>query len=128
MTLRQYITTMAVATLLCWSAWVFVIVNVNPFEAGFASFLFFYASLFLALIGTVSVISFFIYRFIDKDKLPLFRYVQMSFRQSLVVSSVLTGLLYLQAHQWLSVWLAVLLAAFGFILITLTFSVNRTTI
>ena len=48
MTLRQFISIMIFATVFCWSAWVLVIFNIDPFQASISEFVFFYLSLFLA--------------------------------------------------------------------------------
>ncbi len=125
MTLRQYLVTMVLATLMCWVAWGFVIVNVDPFTASRLSFLFFYASFFLGLLGTVSVLAFFVYRLIDRGSLPLFRYVQLSFRQALVISLFTTVLLYMQGKAWLSLWTGLLLLGLFVFFISLTLSLRR---
>lgn len=125
MTLRQYLVTMILATLMCWVAWGFVIVNVDPFTASKLSFLFFYASFFLGLLGTVSVLAFFVYRLIDRGSLPLFRYVQLSFRQALVISLFATIMLYMQGKAWLSLWTGLLLLGLFVFFISLTLSLRR---
>ena len=121
MNLRQYITIMLVGTVLCWSAWFFVIVNVNPFEAGTLSFLFFYISLFLALLGTFSVLIFVVYRLFSRTELPLFRYVERSFRESFILSAICIFLLFLRGVDLLNIWnfsffivLLILLFSFSF--------------
>ena len=116
---------MILATLMCWVAWGFVIVNVDPFTASKLSFLFFYASFFLGLLGTVSVLAFFVYRLIDRGSLPLFRYVQLSFRQALVISLFATIMLYMQGKAWLSLWTGLLLLGLFVFFISLTLSLRR---
>jgi len=121
MNLRQYITIMLVGTVLCWSAWFFVIVNVNPFEASTLSFLFFYISFFLALLGTFSVLIFVVYRLFSRTELPLFRYVERSFRESFILSAICIFLLFLRGIDLLNIWnfsffivLLILLFSFSF--------------
>jgi uncharacterized protein YhhL (DUF1145 family) len=104
MTLRQYITIMTLATILCWSAWGFVIVNVDPFFANNLSLFFFYVSLFLAIMGTLSVVVFSFYSLFARERLPMFRYVQKSFRVAFITSSVIILLLFLQGSRLLNVW------------------------
>ena len=128
MTLRQYIFTMALATVLCWFAWAFVLMNVDPFQTVGTGFIFFYMSIFLALLGTISIIIFFCYYWFDHDEPPLFRYVQMSFRQSFIVSLGITTLLYLQGKEWLSVTTGILIITFFVLLLSLTFSFRRITL
>jgi len=111
MSLRQYITIMLIATVLCWTSWVFVIINIDPFEARALSFSFFYISLFFALVGTFSVIIFGVYSFFLHKNEPMFRSVQKSFRDSLIVSLFLTILLFLQGKNLLNIWNTIVLFA-----------------
>lgn len=104
MTLRQYLATMIIATLLCLTAWGFVLVNVDPFTAGALSFGFFYLSLFLSLIGIFSLALFFGYKAFSRVEYPIFKYVQRSFREALLVSVFIIVFVYLQMHSWLN-WL-----------------------
>lgn len=104
MTLRQYLIIMVIATTICWFSWGVVINNVDPFTSSNTGFLFFYISLFLALVGTVSIIVFFLYNFFSKSGLPLFRYVRKSFSLALFLSSVVILLLYLQSIRFLNFW------------------------
>ena len=125
MNLRQYIITMMFATFLCWVAWGFVIVNVDPFAASVLSFVFFYVSFLLALIGTVSLVIFFVYRLFGSHEIPLFRYVQISFRQAFLLSLSLMGLLYLQGRGLLNIWNALILITMFVLIISFTLSVKR---
>lgn len=102
MNLKQYLATMIFSSLLCWAAWVFVIINVDPYEAGLAGFIFFYVSLLFALIGTISLIVFGIYRLFGMKEMPLFRHVRMSFRTACLLSVLAIVGLYLQSMSVLS--------------------------
>jgi hypothetical protein len=104
MTLRQYLSIMFIATVLCWTAWGFVIFNVDPYQASTLTFVFFYLSLLLSLLGTISLILFSVYSFFGREPLPMFRYVQRSFRDSMILTLVIGVLLYLQSKGWLHVW------------------------
>ncbi len=128
MTLRQYIVTMLFATLLCWVALGFVVINVDPFQTNVLGFVFFYVSLFLALLGTISLIIFLVYRLFASRDLPLFRYVQISFRQALVVSVFLIAFLYLQGISYLNMWNGLLLGTIFILFISFSISVKRTRI
>ena len=89
MTLRQYLILMSLGTLICWAAWVVIINTFAPNTAGILGLLFFYVSLFLALVGTFSVIVFLIRRVIIKNDEVIFRHVRRTLRQSIVVSTLL---------------------------------------
>lgn len=104
MTLRQYLAIMMFGTLLCFAAWVFVLVNVDPFHANITSFVFFYATLFFTLIGALSLGVFALYYTFSRTEEPLFRYVQKSFRDAFLLSLLVIGLLYLQGKGWLTIW------------------------
>ncbi len=104
MTFRQYLIIMTTATILCWAAWVIVLFNVDPFHAGLLNFIFFYFSLFLALLGTISLSSIFVFHFWSKSDELLFRYVKRSFRYGFITSLLLIALLYFQASGLLNYW------------------------
>lgn len=104
MTLKQYLAIMTLATILCWIAFGFVIVNVDPFSAGLVSFLFFYMSAYLAMLGTLSILLFAVHRAISGEIMPLFRSVEKSFRAAALLSFAATALLYFQARNWLRLW------------------------
>lgn len=94
---------MALATLVCWGAWIVVINNIDPTETGFLGFFFFYFSLFLAITGTLSVVGFFIRKLILKEELA-FRHVAVAFRQAVLFAILIIGSLILQNHNLLTWW------------------------
>ena len=109
MTLRQYLVLMSVGALICWLAWFFVLGSLDPSQAGFFGFLFFYASLFLALSGTFSVIGFLIKKIILKNDQIVFHHVKNTFRQGVLLAMVIIlGLILLQV-KLLTWWDAILL-------------------
>lgn len=104
MTLKQYLITMLIGTILCWTAWIFVIFNVDPLQSNLMGFIFFYLSLFLSLLGTISMLAFLLHRFFSRELLPIYKYVQKSFRHAVIISSILVLLLFLQGIQVLTIW------------------------
>lgn len=126
MNLRQYLATMLFATILCWIAWGFVVLNVDPFQTVSLGFIFFYVSLGLALLGTISLVVFGGYYFFSKQDVPLFRFVQLSFRQSVLVSLFAIMALYLQGKDWLSFWNGAVLISFFLLCMSLSFSLKKT--
>lgn len=104
MTLKQYLIIMIISTVFCLVALGFVLVNIDPFQDTGAGFGFFYVSLFFAFLGIVSLISFLIRYYFSKSDLPLFRFVQRSFRDALLISSILIMLLFLQGKRYLEWW------------------------
>ncbi len=115
MKLKHYLVVMTLATILCWTAWGFVIVNVNPFESGLVGFMSFYSSLFFSMFGTLSLITLgAYYKFTDIR--PIFKIVEKSFRDACVLSVVVIILLYLQAQQLLTIWNLSLFILFLFLI------------
>ena len=111
MTLRQYLILMSVGAAICRLAWFFVLGSVDPTQAGFFGFLFFYSSLFLALAGTFSVIGFLVKKIILKNDQALFHHVKSTFRQGMLVAMVIIlGMILLQINL-LTWWNAILLIA-----------------
>ncbi|MFA7244819.1 MAG: hypothetical protein WC070_01395 [Candidatus Magasanikbacteria bacterium] len=125
MNLRQYIFTMMFATMLCWVSWFFVINNIDPFTTPVSGFLFFYGSLLLSVLGTFSIIFFFFYKLFGSKEMPLFRYVQISFRQSLFLSSFLIFTLFLQGNNYLNVVTGTLLLIIFVLIISFNISVKH---
>ena len=116
MTLRQYISVMILGTIFCWSAWMVIILNVDPFVASTSSFIFFYFSLFLALLGTTSLVIFAGFRLFGRDRFALYRYVQKSFVNAMIISVLVIGIMYLQSLGYLHYWnLGILLTLFIFL-------------
>lgn len=122
MTLRAYLILMSVGALICWLAWFFVLGSVEPQQAGFFGFLFFYSSLFLALAGTFSVIGFLIKKVILKDDQIVFHHVKSTFRQGMLVAGIIIfGLILLQTKLltwWNGILLILLFAAIEGIIFT----------
>lgn len=95
---------MLLGTIFCWIAWVFVILNIDPFQDNGIGFTFFYFSLMLALVGTISIISFLLRNNFSKKNLPMFRHVQKSFKDSLIISILIVLMLFLQGKSYLNSW------------------------
>jgi hypothetical protein len=111
MTLRQYLTIMGVGTALAWSAVALIVFGVNPTETSSAVFVIFYASLFLAVTGTLSVIGFLLRVLVLRKQYFISRQVAVSFRQAVLLASLTVGALVLQSKSLLSWWTAALMIA-----------------
>ena len=81
MTLRLYLSSMSLASFICWAIFIFIIKIIDPYTTGFFGFASFYLSLSLALIGTSAIIGFII-RFIWLKQHLAFKAVIEAFRQS----------------------------------------------
>jgi hypothetical protein len=124
MNLKQYLATMIFSTLLCWAAWVFVIINIDPFQTGGMGFAFFYISLLFALIGTISLIIFGIYRLFGMKEMPLFRHVRMSFRTSVILSLLALAGLYLQSMSVLGLFNALIFGTICIVIVSFDLSLK----
>ena len=124
MTLRQYLLLMSIGTAICWIAWFFVINNIDPKQAGFAGYIFFYLSLYLALTGTFSVIGFLIRRRLVKSDEIAFHHVRHTFRQGMLISSLILVTLILLQERLLTWWNGILLVILFVILESIIFT-NR---
>lgn len=115
---------MSIGTAICWLAWVYILGNVDPTETGLAGIFFFYASLFLALTGTFSVLGFVFRRLLVKRGDIVFHHVQRTFRQGIFISLIILLALFLLQFRLLRWWNAILLAALFVILEGIIFT-NR---
>ncbi|NTU99279.1 hypothetical protein HGA64_04735 [Candidatus Falkowbacteria bacterium] len=121
MTLRSYLVSMSLATLFCWSAWVYVLFLVDPTATNWLGFLLFYLSLFMSLAGTSAIIGFLIRFNLLKQKL-VFRAVQDAFRQSFLFSFLVVAAMVLLSRTlftWINlIFLVVALSLLEYFLIS----------
>jgi len=89
---------MSLTSAICWSAWVVVINSVDPETTNIIGFLLFYASLFLAIMGTSAILGFTV-RFILMRRELVFQQVAIAFRQSFLLAAVVISSLVLQSFQ-----------------------------
>lgn len=109
MSVARYFILIGIGTLVCWTAWVLVLLNINPFSAGIVGVISFYLSLFLALVGTFFVSGFGFRFLIHRGHHDAFAHVGISARQSVLLSVLLVGALILQGNHVFSWWAAVFL-------------------
>jgi len=125
MTLKQYLTIMTVGAGLAWAAWLLVIFRFDPTMAGLAVFFLFYASLFLAVLGTVSSIGFWIRIKTSVEEEADFLKIKKTFKQgALAAAFVVLSLLLLQ-KELLTWWNFALLAVFYLFLEGVIFASRR---
>lgn len=112
---------MSLASAICWSIWIFVILTVNPETTNWVGFLLFYLSLFLSLVGTSAIVGFLI-RFVGLKKHLEAHSVKEAFRQSFLFSFFIVIVLLLLAKNlfnWLSLATLIIgLSVFEFLLIS----------
>jgi hypothetical protein len=111
MTFKDYLIVMALTTVAAWIAWIVVLVGIDPTSAGALAYVFFYSTLAVALVGTISTAGAGIRVWARRDDL-VSRQVSRSFRQALLVSSLVLACLFLLPHGLLTWWVLLLLIAF----------------
>ena len=119
MSLRSYLTLMLIATVACYLALFAVLNFFDPFAGGFLAMLFFYASLFLALTGTLSI-SGLLFRIFFTKQVLLFKKVVDSFRQAIWFSLLIIITLYLKSANLL-VWRNIILLILALVLLEIFF-------
>jgi hypothetical protein len=104
MSVRAHILFMLAATVSAWIAWLLVIVSLNPQEVAWWGFLIFYATLFLSIFGTFTVLGFTIRSLIRRKRMTLGYKTVTSLRQSFFWSLALIIVLAVQSQRLLNWW------------------------
>jgi len=125
MTLRQYLFLMFLGTMMCSVAWLFIVFNIDPTNADSFSFIFFYASLFLSLLGFVSIISLWIKIKLLKSEEVVFRHVKRTFRQGAITATLVVALLLLQQYRYLTWWNLIIFVILGILIEMIIFSSRK---
>ena len=110
MTLKRYLNLMGILTTICWLAWVLILFFISPNKTGLIGFVLFYFSLFLAILGTAAILGFIIRVRLSQG--PVFKQIEVAFRQGIWISLLIVGLLLLQGLSLLKWWNGVLLVLF----------------
>ncbi|MFH0951836.1 MAG: hypothetical protein V1838_01470 [Patescibacteria group bacterium] len=118
MSLKRYLISISVSTLLAWLSWVTVLFYVDP-AAGWLAHILFHGSLFLAILGTFALLGFYL-RVRLYPQVTLYRHVSISFRQGAWLALFSTGSLVLMGAN-LYVWWSALLFMFFLIIFELYF-------
>ncbi|MBI2984752.1 MAG: hypothetical protein HYY50_03960 [Candidatus Kerfeldbacteria bacterium] len=109
MSLAKFLIILGAGTIMSWTAWWLVLTTLNPFTNGAVAPALFYLSLWLALLGTITLLGFFVRYWLDREKV-LFRQVEIALREAIILSSGTILALLLQAARLLRWWTAVVLA------------------
>ena len=110
MSLKQYLIILGICTGLCWLGWLLVILLINPYQAGWMAFMFFYLSLAFALLGSFAIIGFmFRLRVLKKDEIA-HKGINIASRQSVLFTVLILLALFLQSQRFLTWWNLVILA------------------
>lgn len=111
MSLVSFLVILGVGTLCSWSAWVIVLITLDPTNGGLVALLLFYGSFWLATFGTIALIGFFIRYWFEREPV-LFRQIGIALRHGLLFSSGSVIALLLQSRRLLNLWSGVALVLF----------------
>jgi hypothetical protein len=100
---------MSIGTILSWLAVLLIMTMIDPTNSEILIFIIFYLSIFMAITGMFSILGLISRVFILKKHFPLTQQVVTSFRQAVILSGLLTGLLLLQSKAMLTWWNFILL-------------------
>jgi hypothetical protein len=103
MSLLRFLIVFCSGTVLSWAAWVLVIMMLNPTSGGAVALLLFFSSFFMALVGTATIIGFFLRYWMEQEKIP-FRQIGIALRQAVILGTVATIALMLQGQRMLNIW------------------------
>jgi len=109
---------MTILTIVCWLSWALTLALVNPQQSSLVGFILFYFSLFLALLGTMSVLGFLIRVWLKKK--PIFKQVEIAFRQGVWLGLLIPMIFMLKGLNLLRWWNILFLILF-FIFLELFF-------
>lgn len=109
MGIRLYLLSMSLGTILCAVAWVQIIRTSDPHTAPWFIFFFFYATLFLALVGSFSLTGFLWRIWRKREAMVLFRHVRKTFRQGVLFALLITSAVYLKSQALLTWWSTMIL-------------------
>ncbi len=108
MKLKNFFWTSEIVTSFFWVVFFLVIIFINPNKTNAGTFILFYISLFLAIMGTVSLLEL---RIILKKRgtEEIKKKTTTSIRHGLMVAFVLVGLLFMEGIDVLTLWDGIIL-------------------
>lgn len=101
MTIRTFLTGIAVAAAACLLVWVAIVIFTSPYESGWVILTLFYFSLFLWLAGIVILAGFFA-RYILRPKAMPYALLAVAVRQAIIIALVTVIMLLLKGTKALS--------------------------
>ncbi|MFZ5365598.1 MAG: hypothetical protein ACOZBH_05405 [Patescibacteria group bacterium] len=110
MTLRKYLIILLICTTFCWLTFVAVLMYTNPGSTNWIGFSFLYLSLFVSLIGTFSIGGI-LFRWVSKKQSLQDKQIDISSRQSIILSFFAVVSLFLQSLRLLTWWNLIILVA-----------------
>lgn len=116
MTIKRSLSLITLFTIFVWLIWICFFLLIDPQIAGIFGLVIFFLSLFLALLGTLTLfLTLLRLRFL-KNKDGIFFKIAISFRQAIWLATFFVGLLLLQTFEFLNKWSIIILFLFFFLL------------
>lgn len=107
MTLKQYLSTLAVGTAFAWIAWFLILTSINPAETSAIGIFFFYITLFAANSGLFTIIGTLL-RQRKKEESELQHVILTSLRQAILLSLLVIAALFLLRTELLTWWVVLI--------------------
>lgn len=107
MSFKYFLLLMAIASAAAWAGWIIVVSAIDPSRSGAVGFLFFYVTLTLALIGTLTVAGTGVRVWARREEL-VSRHVSTAFRQAFLFTALVDASLVLLANGLFRWWTATL--------------------
>jgi len=119
MSLRAYIWSLILSTLLALGAWLFVLFNIDPYEAGIVGQVLFYFSFWIFLLGIwVNILVWLRVKFLGGEN--AIETMGLSFRQGFLLATLIVLIIILNAIGYFTWWICLLVIA-GIFLVELFF-------
>jgi hypothetical protein len=115
---------MVFSTVLAWAAWIMILFFVDPASSGLPVIVFFYASLGLAITGTMSILGLMLRTRWNHEEL-VSRLVSISFRQGIWMALAAISALVLQSFGALKWWILLIIIGILAIIELFCLSVKR---
>lgn len=115
MNLKEYLFSIGLGSILCFTICVLVVLNFDPNINATLPLTFFYSSLFLGILGGFSFVVILVKKIKYKEDEIIFRQIKKVFRQALVFSCLIIGILFLAREDLLN-WLTFLLILFFYLI------------
>lgn len=101
---KPFIWLMLAATVSSLGGWTYILLNVDPYQAGIPGFLLFYLTLFTSCVGLLSLAGVVVRVHLRKRQATAFREVRTAFRHAVLLSFVAILSLALSANGLLNIW------------------------
>lgn len=88
----KYLIPTGLAAFFSWTAWILVVVKINPYESTALALPLFFLSLFFALISTFTILGFYLRKYLNHHEVH-FNYINISLRQGILLSFCALGCL-----------------------------------